>query len=34
MTNVLYADGHVEMQPIQFVKQRVEQQKKPGGAGQ
>ena len=34
MTNVLYADGHVELQPVQFVKQRVEQQKKPAGVGQ
>src|SRR2546429_8467836 len=33
MTNVLYADGHVEMQPVQFVKQRVEQQKRPAGGG-
>jgi prepilin-type processing-associated H-X9-DG protein len=34
LMNVLYADGHVELLPVQLVKDRLEQQKKPAGAAQ
>jgi prepilin-type processing-associated H-X9-DG protein len=34
LVNVLYADGHVQMMSAQFVKDRLELQKKPGGAAQ
>jgi prepilin-type processing-associated H-X9-DG protein len=34
LVNVLYADGHVEMMSVQFLKDRLEQQKKPAGAAQ
>ena len=33
-SNVLYADGHVQMMSAQFVKDRLELQKKPAGAAQ
>jgi prepilin-type processing-associated H-X9-DG protein len=34
LMNVLFCDGHVEMLPVQLVKDRLEQQKKPAGAAQ
>jgi prepilin-type processing-associated H-X9-DG protein len=34
LVNVLYADGHVELMSLQFLKDRLEQQKKPAGAAQ
>jgi prepilin-type processing-associated H-X9-DG protein len=34
LVNVLYADGHVQMMSAQFVKDRLELQKKPAGAAQ